>query len=239
VNNLQAEEGNNMGNIPETGHDEIPVIIKDNNNGLNNCSCGKNSAEKKCGGNGKKKEPSQSLPEGTIDPVKTTEKSNTQEQASCENNLPEVVEMSKDDKIRELEEQIRRLSAEFENFRRRQEKRYEETCKYAAEDTISKFLPVLDSIEQARIMTRKDCDMENYLKGLDLIYSQLSDALIKLGVEEIKSVGEAFDPAIHHAAFVHETDEHPEDTVLEEFQKGYTFRDRVLRPSMVKVSKKS
>jgi molecular chaperone GrpE len=232
---LEAHQDNNTGNTPEIKNDEVPVIIKDKSSHAGDCSCKSACSHKKSGGNGKKKAPIQSLPESQSE--KPTGDAGQQTQATCGDNLPEAVEQNKDDRIMELEEQIRRLSAEFENFRRRQEKRYEETCKYAAEDTISKFLPVLDSIEQARIMTRKDCDIENYLKGLDLIHCQLSDALTKLGVEEIKSVGEPFDPAVHHAAFVHETDEHPEDTVLEEFQKGYTFRDRVLRPSMVKVSK--
>ncbi len=143
----------------------------------------------------------------------------------------------KDEQIARLEEQIKRLSAEFENFRRRQEKRFEDTAKYAGESVVSEFLPVLDSIRMAHGTAQREHDFDQLLKGLEMIASQLRDTLGKLGVEEIKAVGETFDPALHHAVQAEMTHEYPDQHIIEEYQTGYKYMDRVLRPSMVRVAR--
>lgn len=144
---------------------------------------------------------------------------------------------TKDEQITQLQEQIKRISAEFENFRRRQEKRYQETAKYAAEDVILQFFPVMDSITHAISNARESADLASLLKGLEMIKKQLADTMEKIGVEPIEAVGKTFDPAFHHAVMTEETDEYPDDTVIEELQKGYKYRDRVIRPAMVKVAR--
>jgi len=143
----------------------------------------------------------------------------------------------KDDKIKELSEQVRRLSAEFENFRRRQEKEVEKIREYAAENVISEFFPFLDSLEKAQEAAEKSPDIETMKKGLEMIERQLKQTLERLGVHEIKAKGEEFDPALHQAIHVEETEDHPDETVLTEFQKGYKYKDRTLRPSIVGVSR--
>lgn len=164
------------------------------------------------------------VPEKSLDPAPDEEKS------------PEKAG-SKDERIRDLEEQVRRLSAEFENFRRRQERKVEEIRNYAADGVIAEFLPVLDSIEQA-VLSVGETDRETPLgKGLAMIGKQLQQTLTKLGVEEVPTVGVPFDTAMHQAISVEETGEHPDETVLEQYRKGYKYKDRALRPAMVKVSR--
>ncbi|MCD4782332.1 MAG: nucleotide exchange factor GrpE [Candidatus Eremiobacteraeota bacterium] len=150
--------------------------------------------------------------------------------------LKEEVE-EKDKRINELEEQVRRLSAEFENFRRRQEKEVVKIREYAAENVISEFFPFIDSLEKAQEAAEKSVDIETIRKGLEMIGRQLKQTLERLGVNEIKATGEEFNPALHQAIHVEETDEHPDETVLKEFQKGYKYKDRTLRPSIVGVSR--
>jgi len=144
---------------------------------------------------------------------------------------------AKDKRIAELEEQVRRISAEFQNFTIRQDKKLEDIRKYAAENVIAEFFPVLDSIERANDAADKSGDPQTIKKGLEMIGNQLKGTLERLGVEEIKSMSGTFDPSLHHAIHVVETNEHPDETVLGEFQKGYKYKDRILRPSMVSVSR--
>ena len=144
---------------------------------------------------------------------------------------------NQDERVKELEEQVRRLSAEFANFRIRQDKKLEEIRKYASENVISEFLPTLDSIEKAIEAAGRAEDPESIKKGMEMISNQLKQTLERLGVEEIHAHMEAFDPAMHQAVHVLETDEHPDETVVSEFQKGYKYKDRVIRPAMVQVSR--
>lgn len=158
-------------------------------------------------------------------------------QESSDSKPPLQNEQDKDKKIKELEEQTRRLSAEFENFRRRQEKRLDEIRKYAAEEVITKFLPVLDSIQKAKEAASSENSQHPLYSGIQMIEKQLAETLKNLGVEEISAVGSPFDPSMHQALSAEETDQHPDETVIEEYQMGYIYKDRVLRPSMVKVSR--
>ncbi len=137
----------------------------------------------------------------------------------------------KDKKIAELTDMLQRLQAEFENYKKYIEKRNEEVKRYAKADIIEKLLPILDSFEIAL----KNKDREEFLKGIELIYSQLHGLLEKEGLRRIGAEGKC-DPNLHEVLLT-EPSEREEDTILEELQRGYTLGDRIIRYSKVKVSK--
>ena len=140
----------------------------------------------------------------------------------------------KNQKIEELTDTLKRLQAEFENYRKRIEKEKPEFIKYSHAEIIAKILPVLDSFEMALKHTNEP---QKFINGMKLIYAQLHSALESEGLRAIKTEGEKFDPYRHEVLMKEESDK-PEGTVLEEFQKGYMFNDKVLRFSKVKVSGK-
>jgi molecular chaperone GrpE len=133
-----------------------------------------------------------------------------------------------------LLDRLARAQAEFENARRRASKEQQDFRDYATADTIKALLPVIDSFERA-LQTKSES--RDFRSGVELIYKQLQDALAKLGVRPIPAKGEPFDPHYHEAIETVETSEAPDHTVLEELQRGYKFKDRLLRPAMVKVAK--
>jgi molecular chaperone GrpE len=133
-----------------------------------------------------------------------------------------------------LLDRLARMQAEFENVRRRNAKEQQEFRDYAAADAIKPLLPVLDSFERA--LTVKS-DAAEFRNGVDLIYKQLLTALAKLSVQPIAAKGELFDPHYHEAIEMVETSDAPDHQVIEELQRGYKFKDRLLRPAMVKVAK--
>lgn len=154
-----------------------------------------------------------------------------------EENIEETIE-DRDDKDKEIEElnnRLLRLQADFINYRKRAEKERESTINYAIEPFVSSLLPIIDNFERAlESETNKE---DNFYKGVEMIYGQLMKALKDNGVEEIVSLNEDFDPNYHHAVFMEETDEYESGKVIEVLQKGYIFKDKVIRPSMVKVAK--
>ncbi len=133
-----------------------------------------------------------------------------------------------------LLDRLARTQAEFENARRRATKEQQEFRDYAAADAIKSLLPVLDSFERALQVKSDPGDFRN---GVELIYKQLQDALAKLGVRAIPAKGERFDPRVHEAIEMVETSDAPDHEVLDELQRGYKIKDRLLRPAMVKVAK--
>jgi molecular chaperone GrpE len=133
-----------------------------------------------------------------------------------------------------LFDRLARAQAEFDNARRRAAKEQQEFRDFAATDAIKALLPVLDSFERALQVKSSSGDFRS---GVELIYKQLQDALAKLGVRPIPAKGEPFDPRYHEAIEMVETSEAPDHEVLEELQRGYKFKERLLRPSMVKVAK--
>ena len=133
----------------------------------------------------------------------------------------------------ELQDRLLRGQAEFQNLRRRVEKEKVEWHEYAATEAVRALLPIFDDFERG---LKAECADAGYAKGMELIYQRLFDALKKLGLEPIVSVGLPFDPHVHHAVEKMETDQAPPDTVLEEYQRGYNFKGRLLRPAMVKVA---
>ncbi len=133
----------------------------------------------------------------------------------------------------DLYDQLLRKQAEFENFRRRSERDRSEFMQFVGMDLIRELLPVLDDFERARKVESTDA---NYVKGVELIYQRLAEILRKMGVEPIQAAGKPFDPNLHQAVDRAETTEVEDQTVLEEYQKGYNFKGKLLRPAMVKVA---
>jgi molecular chaperone GrpE len=132
-----------------------------------------------------------------------------------------------------LVDRLARLQAEFENARKRGEREQQEFREYALADAVKTLLPSLDSFERA---LETEADSSEFRNGVELIYKQLYDALLKMGLRPIAAKGEPFDPRFHQAVEMVNTSEAKDHHVLEELQRGYKFKDRLLRPAMVKVA---
>jgi molecular chaperone GrpE len=133
----------------------------------------------------------------------------------------------------ELQDRLLRTQAEFQNLRRRGEKEKLELSEYASMEAVRSLLPILDDFQRALSVEHR---ADEYVKGMELIHQRFAAALEKLGLEPIDTVGQTFDPHTHHAVEMVETDEAADQTVLAEFQRGYNFKGRLLRPAMVKVA---
>jgi molecular chaperone GrpE len=133
----------------------------------------------------------------------------------------------------ELYERVLRARAEFDNARRRAERERTEFLQFAAMDLVKEILPILDDFERALKVETSD---REYAKGVELIYQRLYETLKKMGLEPIEAKGARFDPNLHQALERVHTAEAEDMTVLDEFQRGYNFRGKLLRPSMVKVA---
>jgi len=133
-----------------------------------------------------------------------------------------------------LLDRLARAQAEFENARKRAIKEQQDFRDFATIDAIKSLLPVVDSFERA---LQAKSDPGDFRAGVELIYKQLQDVLSKLGVRAIAAKGEQFDPHVHEAIEMVETPDAADHEVLEEWQRGYKFKDRLLRPAMVKVAK--
>jgi len=133
----------------------------------------------------------------------------------------------------ELVELLRRRQAEFDNYRKRAEREKSEVLEYAHSESVRAILPILDDFQRALKTHTAD---KVYARGMELIHQHLGDALKKLGLETITTKGQKFDPHIHHAVDMVETGDVEEQTILDEYQPGYNFRGRLLRPAMVKVA---
>jgi len=139
---------------------------------------------------------------------------------------------------RELGDKYLRLQAEFENFRKRLQKEKSDFMKYAMENFFKNILPVIDNFELALESAEKASDIQGLSEGVKLIHMQFLDVLQKEGLACFSSLGELFDPQKHEAIMRIESDDHHENTVMEELKKGYYLNDRLLRPAMVAVSRK-
>ena len=133
-----------------------------------------------------------------------------------------------------LLDRLARMQAEFDNARKRAAKEQQDFRDYALVDSVKAVIPVLDSFERA---LRASPEKSEFHVGVELIYKQLQDALAKLGVRPIQSKGEPFDPRFHEAVEMVETTDAEDDHVLDELQRGYKLKDRLLRPAMVRVAK--
>ncbi len=161
--------------------------------------------------------------------METPEVEETQEQPVEKTEL-ELAE----ENIANLTDRLMRTAAEFDNFKKRSQREKEELYAVAVCDTVEKLLPVLDNLERAVAVDPETADT-TVLDGVKMIKKQFDDALTTLGVAPIDAIGNPFDPEKHNAVMTEESDQE-ENTVLEEFMKGYLYKDKVIRHSMVKVS---
>ena len=153
-------------------------------------------------------------------------------------------EHKKDKKLEELQNEINtlkdknmRIAAEMVNTLRRKDEETNRLLKYSNESLITELLPVIDNFERALNVDAKTTDIESYQKGMTMIYNSLKNILEKFEVKEIEAIDKEFDPSFHQAVIQEEKEGTKENIVIEVLQKGYTYKDKVIRPAMVKVSK--
>jgi molecular chaperone GrpE len=133
-----------------------------------------------------------------------------------------------------LLDRLARLQAEFDNARKRAVREQQDFREFAAADVIKNILPILDSFERA---LKAGGDAGDFRNGIELIYRQFQDALLKIGVQAIAATGQVFDPRIHEAVEMVDSTEVPDQQVVDEFQRGYKYKERLLRPAMVRVAR--
>lgn len=150
----------------------------------------------------------------------------------------DTVEVSEVEKLKSemaaQRDRLARLQAEFENFRKRSAREQQDFREYALADALKQLLPILDSLDRA--LKTEGISVKDFHSGVELIDRQFHDVLTRLGVEPIAAQGQPFDPNVHHAIQMVETTEVPDHHVIDELQRGYRLRDRVLRPAMVRVA---
>ena len=142
----------------------------------------------------------------------------------------------KDEKIEELTDRLTRQMAEFDNFRKRTDREKSQMYEVGAKDVIDKILPVVDNFERGLGAVTEEEKEDPFVKGMEQIYKQLMTTLEGIGVKPIEAVGNEFDPDFHNAVMHVEDEEVGENIIVEEFQKGYMYRDSVVRHSIVKVA---
>lgn len=177
----------------------------------------------------------------TEDAVESAEVNDTEETDEANDINDETSELER--KLEELEvekdklyDRLLRIQAEYDNYKKRTLKEREADRKYKSQDLIEELLPALDNFERA-LQVEKTEATASIIEGITMVYNQIKEALASQGAEEIASVGEEFDPNIHHAVMQVEDESQPSNIVIEELQKGYKLKDRVIRPAMVKVNK--
>jgi len=134
-------------------------------------------------------------------------------------------------------DRLARLQAEFDNFRKRSLREQQDFRDYALSDALKQVLPLLDSLDRA--LKTENASTEDFRAGIELIDRQFHDVLTKLGVEPIPAAGQPFDPTLHQAVQMVDSDEDPDNHVVDELQRGYRIKDRLLRPAMVRVAQNS
>src|SRR5439155_24266925 len=172
-------------------------------------------------------------------PTNTPEVSEAQVEEAPRPDPAEAVTAERDQLQAEnadLQDRLLRRQADFENFRRRTERDRSDFLQYAGMEIVRDILPILDDFERALKIESSDAD---YRKGVELIYQRLLETLKKIGLEPIEAtIGQEFDPNLHQAVVREETGEAPDNTITDEFQRGYNFKGKLLRPAMVKVAVK-
>lgn len=167
----------------------------------------------------------------TIDEVIEEQTQQQEEVVQEDSRLEELAKLAEENQQRYL-----RAQADFDNFRRRTQKEKEDLAQYASMKLIGQLLPVVDNFERAVTAATANQDFDALAKGVDMIFRQLEQTLQQEGLKAMEAVGEPFNPEFHQAIMTVESEEHEEGIIVEEVQKGYILKDRVLRPAMVKVS---
>ena len=185
----------------------------------------------------KKKQEAAAEDEPIAAEAEPAEEDTPQTEESAETAAEEDKQTETETKAAEAEsERYMRLMAEFQNFKRRSAREKSDIHAYANEKIIGELLPVLDNFERA--LQTESGDLESYSKGMELIFTQLKTALEHAGLEEIKALGEEFDPNVHNAVMTEDSEEHDDGKISKVLQKGYKLNDKVIRPSMVAVVRK-
>ena len=165
-----------------------------------------------------------------------TEKASNEESDDNKKGFFKKKKDKKDEQIEELNDRVRRQMAEFENFRKRSEKEKSQMFDMGAKNVVEKILPVIDNFERGLAAVPEDRKEDAFVVGMDMVYKQLLSTLEEAGVKPIEAVGQEFDPNFHNAVMHVEDENLGENVVAEELQKGYMYRDTVVRHSMVKVA---
>lgn len=186
-------------------------------------------AEEQASGDTPAQDSAEGTPEGE-DPKTWAEKRAAKKQAKQDKKADAAKE-----KIAELEDRVKRQLAEFENFRNRTEKEKQTMFEIGAKSVIEKILPVIDNFERGLATVPEDQQSDAFVEGMSKIYRQMMTELENIGVKPIEAVGCEFDPNLHNAVMQVENEELESGTVAQELQKGYTYRDTVVRHSMVSV----
>ncbi|RHW33139.1 nucleotide exchange factor GrpE [Oceanobacillus profundus] len=177
----------------------------------------------------------------TNDEVEVIDSANQETTESTETDSASTEELKTENEALKAEKdevfnRLLRLQAEYDNFKKRSQKEKEAERKYKSQDLINELLPALDNFERALQVEVTEANASLF-DGITMVYRQFQDALKSQGVEVIETEGKAFDPTLHHAVMQIEDEEIESNTVVEELQKGYLLKDRVIRPAMVKVNK--
>lgn len=172
-------------------------------------------------------------------PTEEVEDAGTAEEVEAEPEPELTAEEKHAAQVAELEDRLLRNAADFENYKKRAARRFEEIVRGANDQIVLQLLEVVDNFDRALGQSNEKADLETHRQGMRLIYEQLTGLLSKRGVTPIEAVGKPFDPNLHEAVMQIESDEHPEGTVAMEISKGYRQGERVLRHAKVGVSKGS
>lgn len=167
--------------------------------------------------------------------MENANENSNEEYVSIEEQLSTELEKKKEEAEKNYQMYLRAL-AETDNIKKRALREKEEYIKYSSVNIIKKLLPVIDDLNRAMESSKSLQDYESLIKGVEMTFKSLNEILKNEGVEEIECQGKLFDPQYHQPLTVEATDEYPENTVMEELQKGYILNNRVIRPSLVKVS---
>jgi molecular chaperone GrpE len=181
-----------------------------------------------------------------VDETETTDNINPENDEEVSEDIP-LEEMSRDDLIKKIEKLIEesrenydrylRSQAEMDNIIKRNKKEKEEWVKYSNESLIKDLLQVIDNLENAINHSGNENSFNALIEGVELTLKGLKDTLVKSGLEEVKTLGEDFDPCFHHAVLEETSDSVEKGKILKEFQKGYSLNQRLIRPAMVVISK--
>ena len=145
-------------------------------------------------------------------------------------------QMALETELQETRDKHLRLAAEFENFKKRTTRERSESIKFSNERILNDFLSIVDNLDRALQHAKEGSEGESLVQGVELVHKQCTDLLARFNVTAVDAVGAQFDPVVHQAVSQVETDEHPENTVADEFQRGYLLHDRLLRPALVTVA---
>ncbi len=179
-------------------------------------------------------EDTEEVEEGEEEPAEESEAGETKEKKKLFGRKPK--KDPKDEKIEELTDRVTRQMAEFDNFRKRTEKEKAAMYEVGAKSIIDKLLPIVDNFERGLAAVPEEQKEDSFVTGMEMVYKQIITTFEAVGVKPIEAVGTEFNPDLHNAVMHVEDEEVGENIVVEEFQKGYTYRDSVVRHSMVKVA---